>query len=95
VFFLNFLILNLFLVHFRLSFSLSLVFTISLFPQLIQFLLYWAHPKPWFNFGIAADITTPNHDFSSTLLDLSNQFVIKSIKVLIVRDFGNTTYIDV
>jgi len=52
-------------------------------------------PKLDLIFGIAADITTPKHDFSSTLLALSNQFVIKSIKVLIVRDFGNTTYIDV
>jgi len=45
--------------------------------------------------GIAADITTPKHDFSNTLLDLSNQFLLKLTKVLIVRDFGSITYIDV
>ena len=54
-----------------------------------------AYLKTWFNFGIDADITTSKYDISSTLLNLSNQFLIKSIKVLIVRDFGNTTYIDI
>ena len=54
-----------------------------------------AYLKTWFNFGIAADITTSKYDFSSTLLTLNNQFSIKSTKVLIGRDFGNTTYIGV
>jgi hypothetical protein len=33
--------------------------------------------------------------FSSTLLSLSDLFLKKSIKVLIVRDFGDTTYMNV